>query len=117
MRTATPEQARAAPGDVTPETSDVEALAALVIAIVVTAWCGARPAPVTPTIAVPASTPPSALVAPSPLAATPTLASLAMAATGLGPCTEPWYLTCNYGIRLEGPGGFDHRGNFALEWL
>jgi len=124
MRIATPEQARAEPGEVTRETSNVEpgrvsgsaasALAALVIAIAVTA-CGARPAPVTPTIAVPARTPPSALVAPSPPVATPTTASLAMDATGLGPCTEPWYMTCNYGIRVEGPGGFDHRGNFAWD--
>ena len=53
--------------------------------------------------------------APAKPVATPTPASLAMDATGLGPCTEPWYMTCNYGIRVEGAGGYDHRGNFAWE--
>ena len=38
-----------------------------------------------------------------------------MDATGLGPCKEPWYTTCNYGIRVEGPGGYDHRGNFTWD--
>ena len=50
---------------------------------------------------------------PSPTVATPTL--LAMDATGLGPCDEEWYVSCNYGIRVEGPGGYDHRGNFAWD--
>lgn len=66
-----------------------------------------------------ASPTPSRLLAPSPSpsppVATPTPVSLAMDATGLGPCTEPWYMTCNYGIRVEGPGGYDHRGTFAWE--
>ena len=26
-----------------------------------------------------------------------------------------WYISCNYGIRVEGPGGYDHRGNFAWD--
>ncbi len=38
-----------------------------------------------------------------------------MDATGLGPCTEQWYVSCNYGIRVEGPGGYDHRGNFGWD--
>lgn len=40
---------------------------------------------------------------------------LALSATGLGPCTVQWYISCNYGIRVEGPGGYDHRGNFAWD--
>jgi hypothetical protein len=28
---------------------------------------------------------------------------------------EPWYRTCDYGIRVEGPGGYDHRGTFAWD--
>ena len=42
-------------------------------------------------------------------------ATLTLDATGLGPCMEPWYTTCNYGIRVEGPDGYDHRGNFAWD--
>ena len=38
-----------------------------------------------------------------------------MDATGLGPCLEQWYVSCNYGIRVEGPGGYDHRRNFAWD--
>ena len=38
-----------------------------------------------------------------------------MDATGLGPCTVQWYMSCNYGIRVEGPDGYDHRGNFAWD--
>jgi hypothetical protein len=49
------------------------------------------------------------------LGCTPKPASLAMDATGLGPCTRQWYVSCNYGIRVEGPGGYDHRGNFAWD--
>jgi hypothetical protein len=45
----------------------------------------------------------------------PTGTSLSLAATGLGPCTKQWYMSCNYGIRIEGPGGYDHRGNFAWD--
>jgi len=45
----------------------------------------------------------------------PNPASLAMDATGLGPCNVQWYMSCNYGIRVEGPGGYDHRGNFAWD--
>lgn len=45
----------------------------------------------------------------------PTRATLTMDATGLGPCTVQWYMSCNYGIRVEGPGGYDHRGNFAWD--
>jgi hypothetical protein len=41
--------------------------------------------------------------------------SLTIDATGLGPCNAQWYVSCNYGIRVEGPGGFDHRGNFAWD--
>ena len=37
---------------------------------------------------------------------------LELSATGLGPCLTRWYAPCNYGIRVEGPNGFDHRGNF-----
>lgn len=76
--------------------------AALIIAIVVTG-CGATPPTVRPTIATPTG------IAPQ------TSASLALDATGLGPCAQPWYTTCNYGIRVEGPGGYDHRGNFAWD--
>ena len=65
---------------------------ALGIAVVVLA-CGITPAPT-----------------PSPPPAT-----LAMDATGLGPCKQQWYTTCNYGIRVEGPGGYDHRGTFAWD--
>ena len=71
---------------------------ALVIAIVVAA-CGPRPPTVAPSLSI----------------ATPPLASLTMDATGLGPCTQQWYTTCNYGIRIEGAGGYDHRGNFAWD--
>ena len=42
-------------------------------------------------------------------------AKLTMDATGLGPCQVQWYVTCNYGIRVEGPAGEDHRGNFAWD--
>ena len=52
---------------------------------------------------------------PSPPIATATSVSLAMDATGLGPCMVQWYMSCNYGIRVEGPGGYDHRGNFAWD--
>jgi hypothetical protein len=45
----------------------------------------------------------------------PTGAALTMDATGLGPCTVQWYMSCNYGIRVEGPRGYDHRGNFAWD--
>jgi hypothetical protein len=45
----------------------------------------------------------------------PTPASLTLDATGLGPCTVQWYMSCNYGIRVEGPGGYDHRGTFAWD--
>ena len=38
-----------------------------------------------------------------------------MDATGLGPCKVQWYISCDYGIRVEGPGGYDHRGNFAWD--
>jgi hypothetical protein len=72
--------------------------AALVVAIVVTA-CGAWPETDDP----------------RPPVATPSPASLALDATGLGPCTVQWYVSCNYGIRVEGPGGYDHRGNFAWD--
>lgn len=41
--------------------------------------------------------------------------ALVLSATGLGPCTVQWYISCNYGIRVEGPGGYDHRGNFAWD--
>lgn len=53
--------------------------------------------------------PPSA--APSPLKQT----TLELSATGLGPCLTQWYRPCNYGIRVEGPNGYDHRGNFAWD--
>ena len=121
MQTAAPKRAGTASGGKTLGTSEVlpdraapapprhlvgspaaSVLAALVIAIIVTA-CGAIPVTTTPTIAVPASTQP------------PAPASLAIDATGLGPCREPWYTTCNYGIRVEGNGGYDHRGNFAWD--
>ena len=46
---------------------------------------------------------------------TPTSTTLALSATGLGPCAVQWYMSCNYGIRVEGPGGYDHRGNFAWD--
>jgi hypothetical protein len=46
---------------------------------------------------------------------TPAPAKLELTATGLGPCSEPWYISCNYGIRIEGPDGYDHRGNFAWD--
>ena len=68
-------------------------LAALVIALVVMACSLITPTP-TPT---------------------PVPTTLAMDATGLGPCTQQWYTTCNYGIRVEGPGGYDHRGGFAWD--
>ena len=46
---------------------------------------------------------------------TSTSTTLALFATGLGPCTVQWYMSCNYGIRVEGPAGYDHRGNFAWD--
>lgn len=52
---------------------------------------------------------------PSPPVATQAPVSLALDATGLGPCQKEWYMSCNYGIRVEGPGGYDHRGNFAWD--
>jgi hypothetical protein len=72
---------------------------ALVIAVAI-AGCARVPSP--------------SVVAPAPTA---TLAptSLVMDATGLGPCTQQWYTACNYGIRVEGPGGYDHRGGFAWD--
>jgi hypothetical protein len=90
------------------------ALVGLAIATIVTG-CGVRPSPITPTSAVPPTTQPPTMSAPSPSAASPTPVSLEMDATGLGPCTQPWYTSCNYGIRIEGPGGYDHRGNFAWD--
>jgi hypothetical protein len=45
----------------------------------------------------------------------PTPTILALSASGLGPCERQWYMSCNYGIRVEGPGGYDHRGNFAWD--
>jgi hypothetical protein len=45
----------------------------------------------------------------------PTGRTLTLSATGLGPCLKEWYISCNYGIRVEGPGGYDHRGNFAWD--
>lgn len=41
--------------------------------------------------------------------------TLELSATGLGPCLTQWYRPCNYGIRVEGPDGYDHRGNFAWD--
>lgn len=41
--------------------------------------------------------------------------ALVLSATGLGPCKVQWYFSCNYGIRIQGPGGYDHRGNFAWD--
>ena len=41
--------------------------------------------------------------------------SLGLSATGLGPCERQWYYSCNYGIRVEGAGGYDRRGNFAWD--
>lgn len=41
--------------------------------------------------------------------------ALELSATGLGPCTVQWYVSCNYGIRVEGSGGYDHRGSFAWD--
>jgi hypothetical protein len=46
---------------------------------------------------------------------TPAPATLAMDATGLGPCSVQWYISCNYGIRVEGPDGSDRRGSFAWD--
>jgi hypothetical protein len=43
------------------------------------------------------------------------LTALDLSATGLGPCTMEWYVSCNYGIRVEGAGGYDHRGTFAWD--
>lgn len=50
-----------------------------------------------------------------PVESTPTSTTLAVSATGLGPCTKEWYVSCNYGIRVEGPGGYDHRGSFVWD--
>ena len=75
---------------------------ATIAIVILVAACG--PAPITLT-AGPTATP----------AATPPPTTLAMDATGLGPCKEQWYTTCNYGIRGEGPGDYDHRGNFAWD--
>ena len=48
-----------------------------------------------------------AMEVPSPaVRSTPTSTTLALFATGLGPCTMQWYISCNYGIRVEGPGGY-----------
>lgn len=41
--------------------------------------------------------------------------TLELSASGLGPCDAQWYRSCNYGIRVEGPNGYDHRGNFAWD--
>jgi hypothetical protein len=51
----------------------------------------------------------------TPIDPTPTGATLALSATGLGPCLTQWYAPCNYGIRVEGPNGHDHRGTFAWD--
>ena len=48
-------------------------------------------------------------------ACAPAGATLSLSATGLGPCLKQWYISCNYGIRVEGPSGSDHRGNFAWD--
>lgn len=40
---------------------------------------------------------------------------LKLSATGLGPCRQQWYTTCDYGIRLQGVDGYDHRGDFAWD--
>jgi hypothetical protein len=82
--------------------SAAAALAAFVIAIVIASCSDALPTG-RPIITTPAASTP------------PPSASLAMDATGLGPCTQPWYITCNYGVRIEGPGAYDHRGNFAWD--
>ena len=55
-----------------------------------------------------------ATLVPSPSEIQPPTA-LALSATGLGPCTRQWYVSCNYGIRIEGPDGYDRRGNFAWD--
>ncbi len=81
-------------------------VAALVVVLALAACAG--PAPSRELVATPSPSPPVATP-------TPTPALFALDATGLGPCTEPWYMTCNYGIRVEGPGGYDHRGNFAWD--
>jgi hypothetical protein len=52
---------------------------------------------------------------PNPPIATAILVPLAMDATGLGLCTTQWYVSCNYGIRVEGAGSYDHRGNFTWD--
>lgn len=41
--------------------------------------------------------------------------ALELSATGLGPCAKEWWGSCNYGIRVEGAGGYDHRGNFRWD--
>jgi hypothetical protein len=44
-----------------------------------------------------------------------TQTTLELTSTGLGPCVTQWYAPCNYGIRVEGANGYDHRGNFAWD--
>ena len=78
-------------------------LLVMVLGVVVALAACAGPTPSGPLVAMP-----------SPIV-TPASALLTMDATGLGPCRQQWYTTCNYGIRVEGPGGYDHRGNFAWD--
>ena len=72
----------------------------------------AASAPASATLAPPTAVVPSPPVTQSPAA---TLTKLAIDATGLGPCDQPWWTTCEYGIRLEGADGYDHRGTFSWD--
>jgi hypothetical protein len=63
------------------------------------------------------SGPPTGITSqPAPPTASPAAsAKLVLSATGLGPCHQPWWSPCVYGIRVEGPGGYDHRGSFGWD--
>ena len=65
----------------------------------------------------PASTAPAATAPSPPVIQPPVVAStkLVLDATGLGSCRQPWWSPCIYGIRVEGAGGYDHRGSFGWD--
>jgi hypothetical protein len=87
-------------------TTVMKPLVAALVVLSVLAACANRP-PSSPLVATPGQV--------IQRVATPATASLAMDAAGLGPCKQPWWTSCNYGIRVEGPGGYDHRGNFIWD--
>jgi hypothetical protein len=79
------------------------------------AACGAPAPTAVPSLPVPATSVIAAPSAPPSSTDRPLPATLKLSATGLGPCRQPWWSPCIYGIRVEAPNGYDHRGSFTWD--